>query len=242
MTVNKVYCLFEQSGTFKNEFLKMGIPAFDFDISDEYGQTDSRVDLFKEIENAYENKNSIFDDILPGDLILAFFPCVYFCQYSQLLLTYDSYNYRSLSIREKTTKIIERQRVRQLYLERLTKLFCVVQERGLKMIVENPATSNYILQGQNFVAEPTFIDRNRSLRGDYFIKPTAYWFVNCEPTKLTSYMVNKQVRYIEKQRHGKVAGECSMERSIMSPTYAKNFICDFILGRVQLHTQLDLQL
>ena len=28
----KVHCLFEQSGTFKNEFIKLGIPAEDYDI------------------------------------------------------------------------------------------------------------------------------------------------------------------------------------------------------------------
>lgn len=28
----KVHCLFEQSGTFKNEFRKLGINAYDYDI------------------------------------------------------------------------------------------------------------------------------------------------------------------------------------------------------------------
>ena len=28
----KVHCFFEQSGTFKNEFIKLGIPAEDYDI------------------------------------------------------------------------------------------------------------------------------------------------------------------------------------------------------------------
>ena len=49
MKINKVYCLFEQSGTFKNEFIRLGIPAEDFDILNEFGQTDHIVDLFKEI-------------------------------------------------------------------------------------------------------------------------------------------------------------------------------------------------
>ena len=29
---NKIHCLFEQSGTFKNEFKKLGYEAFDYDI------------------------------------------------------------------------------------------------------------------------------------------------------------------------------------------------------------------
>lgn len=48
-----VFCLFEQSGTFKNEFLKLGIPAEDYDIQDNFGQTDHVIDLFAEIESAY---------------------------------------------------------------------------------------------------------------------------------------------------------------------------------------------
>lgn len=47
------HCLFEQSGTFKNEFKKLGIEAYDYDILDDFGQTDYQIDLFNEIETAY---------------------------------------------------------------------------------------------------------------------------------------------------------------------------------------------
>ena len=49
----KVHCLFEQSGTFKNEFIKLGIPAEDYDIQNNFGQTDHVVDLFHEFESCY---------------------------------------------------------------------------------------------------------------------------------------------------------------------------------------------
>ena len=49
----KVHCFFEQSGTFKNEFIKLGIPAEDYDIQNNFGQTDHTDDLFEEIEKAY---------------------------------------------------------------------------------------------------------------------------------------------------------------------------------------------
>lgn len=53
MTITgKVHCLFEQSGTFKNEFIKLGIPAEDYDIQNNFGQTDHIVDLFEHIEAA----------------------------------------------------------------------------------------------------------------------------------------------------------------------------------------------
>ena len=34
------------------------------------------------------------------------------------------------------------------------------------------------------------------------------------------------------------AGLCSEERSMIAPEYARNFICDFILGKPQKNSQL----
>jgi hypothetical protein len=50
----KAHCLFEQSGTFKNEFIKLGIPSLDYDIQNNFGETDVVIDLFNEIDTAYE--------------------------------------------------------------------------------------------------------------------------------------------------------------------------------------------
>ena len=50
----KAHCLFEQSGTFKNEFIKLGIPAEDYDIQNNFNQTDHVVDIFADIEKAYD--------------------------------------------------------------------------------------------------------------------------------------------------------------------------------------------
>lgn len=62
----KVYCFFEQSGTFKNEFKKLGYEAVDVDIQNNFGQTDHQIDLFAEIESAYDGKPSIFDNVGGG--------------------------------------------------------------------------------------------------------------------------------------------------------------------------------
>ena len=54
MTIKgKVHCFFEQSGTFKNEFIKLGIPAEDYDIQNNFGETDNVIDLFSEIDKEY---------------------------------------------------------------------------------------------------------------------------------------------------------------------------------------------
>ena len=60
------YCFFEQSGTFKNEFKKLGFEAEDFDILNDFGETDHIIDLFSEIRKAYDKEPSIFDKICGG--------------------------------------------------------------------------------------------------------------------------------------------------------------------------------
>ena len=55
-----VHCLFEQSGTFKKEFKKLGYEAYDYDILNEFGQTDKVLDLFKEIEGGVQRKTKYF--------------------------------------------------------------------------------------------------------------------------------------------------------------------------------------
>ena len=51
--LKKVHCFFEQSGTFKNEFKKLGYDAEDYDIQNNFGETDYVIDLFAEIEKEY---------------------------------------------------------------------------------------------------------------------------------------------------------------------------------------------
>lgn len=54
----KVWCMFEQSGTFKQEFIKLGIPAIDLDIQNNFEQTDMQIDLFEQIELAYTHTHT----------------------------------------------------------------------------------------------------------------------------------------------------------------------------------------
>lgn len=48
------HLLFEQSGTFKNELKKLGYEAADYDIRNDFEETDNVIDLFAEIEKAYQ--------------------------------------------------------------------------------------------------------------------------------------------------------------------------------------------
>lgn len=240
MEINgKVHCFFEQSGTFKNEFKKLGYDAYDYDIQNNFGETDYVIDLFNEIENAYDDKPSIFDDITNNDFIMAFFPCIYFCAMSQVAMNFGYINYRKLTVKEKTDKIIERSSNREKFFRLAVKMVSVSLTRNIPLVIENPWSEQTFLKN-NFVSSPSVIDNNRLLRGDYFKKPTAYWFFNCEPTHGKSYQKDKEAKSILHCRKGVKAGMCSEDRSMISPDYARNFICDFILGKKQKVEQLDL--
>lgn len=236
----RVWLLFEQSGVFKNAFKEFGYEAIDVDIQDNFGETDYQIDLFAEIGRAFSRKGeTIFDLIKPDDLIFSFFPCVFFCENNQLYFMGEHQNLKKLSVQERTNVILERSRSRQSLYEICLKMFSICEQRGLRMIVENPYASQHFLVG-NFPYKAKLIDRNRCLRGDSYRKPTQYWFINCEPTYGSSETMPKEHKNIRTSKAGKEAGICSEERSMISPEYARNFICDFILGKPQENTQLSI--
>jgi hypothetical protein len=223
-----VHCFFEQSGVFKDAFNAVGLTALDYDIANRYGRTDHVMDLFKEIDNAYLGQESVFDDMTQDDLIMAFYPCIYFCQMSQFAQSLNYTNYRAITQAEACDRIIKRQMKRDEYLVRLTKFVRVCLARNLRMIFENPITGSFLCN--YFLKPPTLNDNNRMMRGDYFVKPTGYWFWNCEPTDGCTVQMDKVKRRVNDAPRPKHPGVCSEERSAISPDYARNFIADFILG------------
>jgi len=224
--------MFEQSGTFKNEFKKLGYDAVDLDIQNNFGETDYQIDLFAEIEKAYQGGKSVWDSISCDDLVIAFFPCIYFNATSQMLFSFTHRNYRNLSVMQKAEQILRRSKKREEYFRLAVMMMAIAHDRGLRLIMENPWSEQTFLKA-NFVAAPSMVDSNRMLRGDYFCKPTAYWFVNCTPTHGMSVQNDKEKRRIIGEKPLKGGGICNTERSMISPDYARNFICDFILGKEQ---------
>ena len=245
----KVHCFFEQSGTFKREFIKLGIHAEDYDIQNNFCETDHTDDLFAAIEDAYDGKPSLFDNITPDDLIMAFFPCIYFCEANARLFRFEDITHKTHTHQRAVNDMIERSRERQKFWELAIKMFCVVDTRNLRMVVENPYSTIHFLQ-QYFPYRPAVIDRDRSLRGDKFKKPTQYWFVNCENTNGFTFQpripiaVNSIDDRYNNKNYKKMREEgvciCSEEKSTMTSDYARNFICDFILGKRQEIGQLTI--
>ena len=241
MNINgKVHCFFEQSGTFKNEFIKLGIMAEDYDIQNNFGETDHVIDLFSEIDTAFMcGGQTVFDGIRKDDLIIAFYPCIYFNATSQMAFSLGCINYRSMDFSEKINAILKRSTKRNEFYERLIRFVAVCVERGIRLIIENPWAEQTYLKA-NFIKPPDLVDNNRLLRGDYFRKPTAYWFWNCEPTNGFTYQKDKKPKTVLGSHQAKQAGLSSEERSMISTDYARNFICDFILGKEQNGTQMEL--
>lgn len=229
MKPSVVHCFFEQSGTFKNAFRQLNIPAYDWDIQNAFGQTDELTDLFEHINLAYSGYASCFDDIDKGALIMAFFPCIYFNEHNVMYFCGTAYNLRNLSPAAKLRAIIERSDKRQEYYRKVLQLITICEERQLKLVIENPYNAHHYWRF-NFPNYPKVIDMNRTIRGDYFKKPTQYIFVGFQPGTGKSLAKIRKMEYIEDKPSSPVSGVCSAERSIISPEYAHNFICDFILN------------
>ena len=224
MVISKAHCFFEQSGTFKKEFRKLGIAAEDYDILNDFGETDHVIDLFEEITRAYDGVESIFDDIFSSDLIVAFFPCTRF--EAQVLLSFRGQNsgMRGFSQKQKLEYELKLHLELSLFYEMVTKLAIVCLDKGLKLVIENPYSSqHYLVKYWSLPSE--FVDNDRTLRGDKFKKPTQYWFINCKP----SYNVIFEPQIIHKEY--KTIEYCSnkVERSMITPEYANRFIREFLL-------------
>ena len=138
--------------------------------------------------------------------------------------------------------MIHKNQRRALLYELFMKFSGICLDRNLRMVIENPWSENTYLKQNVILKPPTLIDIDRTRRGDYLKKPTAYWFWNCEPSHYKSYQPTpaSRIRSVTLMKQAPQAGICSAERSMISPDYARNFICDFIFGQKQSHTQLTL--
>ena len=231
------HCLFEQSGTFKNEFKKLGYEAYDYDIQNEFGETDYVIDLFAEIEGGYQGKPSIFDNISQDDLILAFFPCIRFENQIMLWFRGQNYGQRNWSIEKKMEhdmKLLSE--LKEMY-DMVNKLFILCMRKGLKLIMENPYSEEHFLR-RYWCYIPSIIDKDRRENGDYYKKPTQYWFLNCEPKNnfifeaITYNAIDCKdaIESMNKSHYEKTGSKtCKEARSMIHPDYANRFIRQYLI-------------
>ena len=227
--------MFEQSGTFKNAFLKQGIDAYDYDIKNMFNETDFVVDLFNEIDKAYLRKESLFDNIKSDDLIFAFYPCTYFSDQGLRHLACTAYQYRNYTIEQKCEKALRRHNELNIFYEKLNKLVIVTQRLNIPIIIENPYNISRLHYLTNFwCLKPTIIDLDRRINGDYFKKPTQYWFLGIKPK---NNIINEQLKPVEQlpsiqfinNSNNGLGLDRQTVRSLIHPQYAERFIKRYIL-------------
>ena len=234
----KAHCLFEQSGTFKNEFIKLGISAEDYDILNDYGQTDHQMDLFVEIDNAYTGGVSIFDTFSTNDVVMAFFPCTRFEAQISMSFRGEAHQQANWTDMQKLEYVMKlHTELHDLYI-RLCKLCIICISKGFRLVVENPYTLPHYLHSY-FPLKPKLIDRDRSRRSDYYKKPTQYFFINCEPQNnliFEAQVINKRrrIEYVTKSSGNGGAKSGTRHdtkiRSEIAPEYANRFIREFIMN------------
>jgi hypothetical protein len=173
------------------------------------------------------------------DLVMAFFPCVRF--ENQIMLNFRGQNagMKNWSWQQKMTNCMKLQdELTEMY-ELVNKLFLICLDRGLRLIVENPYSEEHYLR-RYWCYPPKIIDRDRRERGDYFKKPTQYWFVNCEPENNFIFEVQNYnaleckdtIRMMNKSVYEKTgAANSKTARSMIHPDYANRFIREFILDQ-----------
>ena len=246
----KIWCLFEQSGTFKNEFKKFGFEAYDVDILNDFKQTDFEIDLFANIAAAASGEKSLFDEIHADDLVFAFFPCTKFTEKHYMNARGDSFflkHFDNLRKLEYSRKAIDDTHHNYTL---ICQLFEIALKKGFKMVVENPDAQPHFLK-DFFPFKPTITIKNRAVYGDYYKKPTNFWFVNFKPSYNFIFencenfepkiVAPKNCKIKFSGADSKKAKGQQVERSLISPQFANRFIREFILSADELENYNERQ-
>lgn len=116
-------------------------------------------------------------------------------------------------------------------------LFIVCMRKGLKLIVENPYSEEHYLR-RYWCYQPKVIDKDRRQRGDYYAKPTQYWFINIEPKhnmiweaiNNNSLGCKDAIRMMSQEDALKTGAKTKkVARSMIHPDYANRFIREMII-------------
>ena len=179
---------------------------------------------------------SIFDKISTDDVIIAFFPCVRFENQVMLMFRGQQNQIKDWSYKDKMMYDMKLMKELSNNYCIVNKLFILCMNKGLKLIMENPFSEEHFLR-RYWCYPPSIIDRDRRERGDYYKKPTQYWFLNCKPKGnmiFESYEWNAveckdAIRMMKKENYSDFANTLKEARSMIHPAYARRFIRENIL-------------
>ena len=100
---------------------------------------------------------------------------------------------------------------------------------GWRLVVENPYTQPHYLTSY-FPIKPAIIDRDRSENGDYFSKPTQFFFVNCKPEQNMFFdPIEERPTYNVERAVNTDGIDRKTLRSMIHPQYARRFIKQFLI-------------
>jgi hypothetical protein len=81
--------------------------------------------------------------------------------------------------------------------------------------------------------KPDIIDHDRTENGDYYKKPTQYWFINIKPK---NNFLFESIDYVETKIIGKLkvknGKSVKTQRSEIHPQYANRFIRQYIIDEI----------
>lgn len=165
----------------------------------------------------------------PDDLVLAFFPCVRFETQIQMSFRGESSQMKNWSDETKLEYGMKLEAERKEMYDLVTKLAIVSLRKKLPLVLENPYSSDHFLK-QYWALKPKVIDLDRTQNGDYYKKPTQYWFLNREPKQNLifeplDYVETKVVVKLKKQDGLSV----KTQRSMIHPQYARRFIRQYLI-------------
>lgn len=104
----------------------------------------------------------------------------------------------------------------------------IAYKRGLRLIIENPYTQPHYLTTY-WCLKPALIDKDRRRNGDYYAKPTQFWFINCKPKQNFIFEPILQVKTATIDKGIDNGTSRQTARSMIHPQYANRFIRQQIL-------------
>jgi hypothetical protein len=107
--------------------------------------------------------------------------------------------------------------------------------------MENPYSEEHYLR-RYWCYPPRVIDKDRRERGDYYKKPTQYWFLNCEPSQnfifepinYNALNCKDAIETMDKETYSKTGAKTKkVARSMIHPDYVNRFIREYVLTKEQ---------
>lgn len=147
-----------------------------------------------------------------------------------MLLNGEQYQIQNLNDQKKIEYALKTHKELAYLYEELSKLFLIVVNRGYRLIVENPYSTQHYLT-RYFPIKPALIDQDRTQDGDYYKKPTQFWFVGCKPEANLVFepIEDTPVCNIENAHRADIpAKNRVVKRSMIHPQYARRFIMRYI--------------